>query len=113
MVLFPDMNKLVNSPAVISLISLCQSEGNPPLLQLQACWTENVLQQIHSIGRYDNCQPYRKETASRKALYGRRNQVLPGEIRRGSWKQLLVLSYPVVVNVNSQPLENDCNDCHI
>ena len=53
--------------AVMSLTSLCRSEGKPPLGQVSACSTEKDFPQAHSLGTFAGNQPYLRAMASWKA----------------------------------------------
>ena len=53
--------------AVMSRISLCLIEGNPPLGHDRAWSTEKFLPQAQVVGVREGCQLYRSARASRKA----------------------------------------------
>ena len=57
----------VKNSAVISLISLCRIDGNPPREQLRACSTVNYWSQTHREGSCSGHQLYLRHKASQKA----------------------------------------------
>ena len=57
----------LKSSAVMSRSSLWRIDGKPPWEQLRACSTENCLPQVHRRGKFDGCQPYLRQRASRKS----------------------------------------------
>ena len=57
----------VRRVAVMSLISLCLMDGNPPLAHEKACSTVSLLPQAQLDGRFEGGHPYRRARASWKA----------------------------------------------
>ena len=57
----------VRKSAVMSLMSLCLREGNPPQGQLKACSTVNFFLHVQQDGRCGSCHPYLSLMASLKA----------------------------------------------
>ena len=53
--------------AVKSRMSLCQWMGNPPVLQLRACWTSLLLPHAQIVAMPDRCHPHRSASASLNA----------------------------------------------
>ena len=57
----------VRKSAVMSVMSLCLREGNPPQGQLTACSTVNFFPHVQQDGRCGSCHPYLSLMASLKA----------------------------------------------